>query len=324
MQILIPALVIFISVVTVIELVMLTIRNARDPFRRTVRKRLKKMGQTKAEKKKVTDIRRQQQELSKFSFFQKLFQSLPGVDGLSTLLKQADCRYNLGTVVLFSFFIGLVSALAFRYLRVHLPLAIAGAVLFTFIPWLVLLRKRRILFEKFKRQLPEAANLIARSLRAGHSLPAGIGMVAEEFDSPIGPVFKEVVEEINYGGSVTDALRKVSRRFDTQETHFLVMGVTLQRETGGNMAEILDNLSKIMRERFRLEARIKILSAEAKWTAWGMLIVPVALFVIMHIIRREHTEFLLTDPIGRMALTTAVILTTLGFLVMRKMINFKI
>jgi tight adherence protein B len=193
-----------------------------------------------------------------------------------------------------------------------------------FVPWLILSRKRHNLLAKYRRQLPEAASLIARSLRAGHALPTGLGMVADEFESPIGPAFAEVVEEINYGGSINDALKKLSLRFDIQETHFFTMGVALQRETGGNLAEILDNLARIIRERFRLENKVKILSAESRLTAWAMAIIPFLVLVLLHLINPKHTQFLMEDPTGRTAVLVALVMIALGVLVMRKMINFKI
>ena len=325
MNILIPTLLIFIVAVMVIELFSMALRNARDPNRGTVRKRLRKIVPIAQRKSKQTNIKKQNRELSTFSFFQKIYESLPGINGLNKLLIQADSRYNLGTVVLASILLGLVSVIALRfYLRVFFPLAIAAALLVAFIPWLILMRKRHNLFQRFKKQLPEAAGLIARSLRAGHSLPAGMGLVAEEFASPIGPAFGEVMEEINYGGNMTDALKKISLRFNSQEAHFFVMGVTLQRETGGNLAEILDNLASIIRERFRLETKVRILSAESRLTAWAMAIIPFFVFFILHLINPKHTQFLMEDPTGRTAALIALILIGLGIFIMRKMINFKI
>jgi len=324
MNIIIPALVIFIIAVMVIELFSMAIRNARDPNRGTVRKRLRKIVPIGEKKRKQPDIKKQNRELSSVSFFQKIYESLPGINALNKLLIQADSRYNLGTMVSVSILLGLVSAIILRYFRFSLPLAITAALLIAALPWLILMRKRHNLYQRFKRQLPEAAGLISRSLRAGHSLPTGMGMVAEEFGSPIGPVFREVIEDINYGGSVTEALKKISLRFDSQETHFFIMGVALQRETGGNLSEILDNLSRMIRERFRLEAKIKILSTESKWTAWAMFLIPVVLFIILHFINPEHTRFLMEDPTGRTALLIALILTGLGGIIMRKMINFNV
>jgi tight adherence protein B len=324
MNILIPALLIFIVAIMVIELFSMAIRNARDPNRGTVRKRLKKIVPIGERIGKQPNLTKQNRQLSTVSFFQKIYESLPGINALNKLLIQADCRYNLGTVVLVSFLLGLVAAIVLRYFRFSIPMAIGAALLIAVIPWLILMRKRHNLFQRFKRQLPEAAGLIARSLRAGHSLPTGMGMVAEEFGSPIGPVFREAIEEINYGGSVTEALKKIGLRFDSQETHFFVMGVALQRETGGNLSEILDNLSRMIRERFRLEAKIKILSTESKWTAWAMAIIPIVLFIILHFINPKHTQFLMEDPTGRTALLIAIIFAGLGAIVMRKMVNFKV
>ena len=325
MNILIPTLLIFIITVAIIELFSLALRNARDPNRGTVRKRLRKIVPIAQRKPKWTDIKKQHRELSTLSFFQKIYESLPGINVLNKLLIQADSRYNLGTVILTSILLGLVSIIALRfYLRVFFPVAIVAALLVAVLPWLILMRKRHNLFEQFKKQLPEAAGLIARSLRAGHSLPAGMGLVAEEFASPIGPAFGEVMEEINYGGSMTDALKKISLRFESQEAHFFVMGVTLQRETGGNLAEILDNLADIIRERFRLETKVKILSAESRLTAWMMAIIPFFVFFILHILNPKHTRFLMEDPTGRIAALIALIMIGVGIFIMRKMINFKI
>ena len=324
MDIIIPALIIFLVTIAVIELFSMAARNAHDPNRGTVRKRLRSINQRGEEHQAVTDIRKQKREFSGSSIMQRLYALLPGAEAFNKLLIQSNCRYNLGTVVLTSLLLGFVSLLILMYFRISFPVTMAAGVFAAFVPWLILLRRRNGLLEKYRRQLPEAASLIARSLRAGHALPTGLGMVAEEFGSPIGPAFAEVVEEINYGGSINDALKNLSLRFDIQETHFFTMGVALQRETGGNLAEILDNLAGIIRERFRLENKVKILSAESRLTAWAMAIIPFVVLVALHIINPKHTQFLMEDPTGRTAVLVALIMIALGVLMMRKMINFKI
>ncbi|MBW1745720.1 MAG: type II secretion system F family protein [Deltaproteobacteria bacterium] len=130
--------------------------------------------------------------------------------------------------------------------------------------------------EKFQRQLPEGLELIARSLKAGHAFPSSMKMAADEFDDPLGPEFEETINEINFGVNVPDALKNLAERVNCDDLKFFVISVILQRETGGNLAEIIEGLAYIIRERFKLYGKIRTLAAEGK----GKIILGISAFMM--------------------------------------------
>ena len=121
--------------------------------------------------------------------------------------------------------------------------------------------------EKFKKQMPDGLDLVARALKAGHAFSGGISMAAEEFDDPLGPEFAEMLDEINFGVSVPEALKNLTNRIECEELKYFVMGVILQRETGGNLAELIETLANLIREKFKFEGKVRTLSAEGKLSA---------------------------------------------------------
>ena len=152
-----------------------------------------------------------------------------------------------------------------------------------FLPYVYLSRKKADRIEKFKKQLPDALDLVARSLKAGHSFNGGLSMAAEEMDDPIGPEFSETLSEINFGISVSDALKNLSDRIDCEELRFFIIGVILQRETGGNLAELMEMLANLIRERFKFEGKVRTLTAEGRFSMWVLMALPIFLGVFLYI-----------------------------------------
>lgn len=178
--------------------------------------------------------------------------------------------------------------------------------------------------KKFQGQLPDALELIARALRAGHAFSSGMKLVAEEFNDPLGPEFGETLDEINFGISVSDALKNLSRRVDCPDLKYFVVSVILQRETGGNLAEIIDTIAHLIRERFKLHGRIRILSAEGKLSGIILLILPFFIVVALRFLNPDYMTTLVTDPIGKVMASIGAFLMSMGVLVMKRMINIRV
>jgi tight adherence protein B len=198
---------------------------------------------------------------------------------------------------------------------------LAGLAYFPFF-YLVLKKNRRM--EKFEAQLPEAMELMARALKAGHAFSGALKMVVEEMDEPIAEEFNKTIGEINFGVDVPEALKNLSLRVDCQDLRFFVISVIIQRETGGNLAEILENIAHLIRERFKLHGRIRVLSAEGKFSAVVLIGLPFLVASIIAIINPEYIGTLLTDPIGNILVVVAVIMMFLGVAVMKRMIQIKV
>ncbi len=183
-------------------------------------------------------------------------------------------------------------------------------------------RKRRL--KKFAAQLPDALELIARALRAGHSLGAGMNMVGTEMPAPIGPEFHQAFEEQNLGVPLEDSLTNLTERVPNLDLKFFATAVILQRQTGGDLAEILDKIGNLIRERFKIWGQVQALTGEGRLSGIVLLGLPPFLFLAVYYINPTYCMVLFEDPMGKQMLAFAVFLQILGALVIRKIVNIKV
>jgi tight adherence protein B len=200
----------------------------------------------------------------------------------------------------------------------------AVGVMLAFLPLFWLRTKRKWRFAKFAKQLPDALELIARALRAGHSLGSGFNLVAEEMEAPIGKEFSRVFEEQNLGIAMEDALENMSDRIPNLDLRFFCTAINLQRQTGGDLAEILDKIGYIVRERFKIWGQVQALTGEGRLSGIVLLALPPALFLAVYYLNPDYVMPLVTDPMGRKMLAGGVVMQLLGALVIRKIINIKV
>ena len=188
--------------------------------------------------------------------------------------------------------------------------------------WLLLRRRKRL--KAFARQLPDALELIARALRAGHSLASGFNLVAEEMNEPIGVEFQRVYEEQNLGIPMDDALSNMTNRVPNMDLRFFCTALILQRQTGGDLAEILDKIGNLVRERFRIWGQVQALTGEGRLSGIVLLALPPVLFAVVYYLNPDYVMVLFTDPMGRKMLAGGVIMQFFGALVIRKIVNIKV
>ncbi|MGN6546542.1 MAG: type II secretion system F family protein [Aureliella sp.] len=188
--------------------------------------------------------------------------------------------------------------------------------------WLLLRRSKRV--KMFSKQLPEALELLSRSLRAGHSLASGFGLIASEMQDPISKEFGQAFEEQNLGISLEEALESMTVRVPNMDLRFFATAVLLQRQTGGDLAEILDKIGKLIRERFKLAGTINALTGEGRLSGIVLLALPPALFAVMYKLNYEYCMVLFRDPTGRQLLAGALVMQFIGALVIRKIITIKV
>lgn len=188
--------------------------------------------------------------------------------------------------------------------------------------WLFMRRTRRI--KKFNKQLPEALELLSRSLRSGHSLAAGFGLIASEMQDPVSREFGQAFEEQNLGIPLEEALDSMTIRVPNMDLRFFATAVLLQRQTGGDLAEILDKIGRLIRERFKLAGTINALTGEGRLSGIVLLALPPALFAVMYRLNYEYCMVLFRDPTGRQLLAGALVMQFVGALVIRKIITIKV
>jgi tight adherence protein B len=201
------------------------------------------------------------------------------------------------------------------------PLGAVLGLLSAALPVLYARRQRSERLRIFEDQFPEAIDLIARSLRAGHAFTTGLGIAAEEIPAPVGIEFRRVHDEQNFGMALPDALKAMARRVPVLDARFFVTAVLTQREAGGNLAEVLDNLSSVMRERFKVRRQIRVVSAHGRITAWVLSGLPPALAAVLYTISPQFMRVLVDDPLGIRLVGLAVALQVIGTVVINRLVQ---
>jgi tight adherence protein B len=239
-------------------------------------------------------------------------------------LKQADIEMKVGTFILLSCFLFGLALLVGAFLHWPFPIAILfGAVLFM-VPTIVVNTRKNRRMKKFTMYFPDALEMFARSLRAGHSFTGAIQLVGQEMPAPIGPEFQKIFDEQNLGIPLRNALIGMTNRIDLLDVNFFVTAILIQRETGGNLAEIIDKIGYVIRERFRIQGQLKIHTAQARLTGIVLAFLPPAVAFILFLMSPGYMKPLWEEPVGRAMITGAIVLQIVGMLVIRKIIRIKI
>ena len=290
-----------------------------------LRRRLKAEDPLRLQKQQVrVGLLKEQQSLSTIHVFDTVLSQTGALThGVRTLIDASGLNLTVASFLMLTVIAGLAGALVatiyIGVLWVTLPVAAVAAML----PWFILstFRKRRV--SKFEEQFPEAIELISRSMRAGHAFATGIKMAADELPAPAGPEFKLLYERQNFGAQMPDALRSFAERVPTIDARFFVTAVLTQREAGGNLAEILDRLAGVMRERFRIRREVQTRSAHGRMTAYVLAAMPPALAVMMVFVNPAQMQLLVTDPMGIRIIIGAVVLQIVGTLLVRKIVDIQ-
>jgi tight adherence protein B len=279
------------------------------------------VGKRRAEDPGADILKKTAFESDKRSLLESLTPNLPS---LQKIFEQANCHIQVSTI----FGIGLVLAVLGTTASwlAHVPwfLDPLGGLVAFFIPLAWVMNKRRVRLKTFAAQLPDALELIARALRAGHSLNAGMHVVAEEMPPPIADEFGRVYDEQNLGISVEDSLRNVCERVPNLDLRFFVTSVAIQRQTGGDLAEILNKIGYVIRERYRILGQVKALTAEGRLSGVVLIALPFVLFLVMLHIKPDYVQALWTDPLGVKMSVFALVAQVLGAIVIKKIVDIKV
>jgi len=285
-----------------------------------VRKRLKRADAVKASLQK--ELLKQQEALSSVGAFDALLRrSKNHSKSLKTLIDQAGVKVTVGTVVAASGLLGLVAFYAVGRATGWYILGLPAAALVVFIPFLVLQRLRTLRIRKFEEQFPEALDLISRALRAGHAFTTGLEMVAKEMPAPVGEEFRLLYDQQNYGLALPDALKVFAERVPVLDGRFFVTAVLIQRESGGNLAEVLDNLATVIRDRFRVKRQMRVASAHGRITGMVLICLPPVLGIALMTVNKEHRELMFGEALGIQMMVGAAVLQGIGTLIIRKIVN---
>jgi len=234
-------------------------------------------------------------------------------------MKLSPASFSLLTVGLGTAF-GLLVWMASRSMLLAAPSALIGALLPEM--WLRMRRRRRL--RRFEEQFPEAIDLLGRAIRAGHPLSAGIRMVADESPDPIGGEFRQAFEEQRFGLPFDDALLGVADRNDLMDVRIFVTAVLIQREVGGNLAEVLDKISQTVRARFAILRQLRVYTAQGRLSGYVLGVMPIAVAAAIFALNPEYASKLVTEPLGRLMVVVALVLQVIGYLWIRRIVNIEI
>jgi tight adherence protein B len=243
---------------------------------------------------------------------------------LDQLLQQANVQYPLGFFLLLSITLSSIGFFVCSFTTRNVALSIAVAAVLGSLPLCYVRFKKKQRMKKFETQLPYGLDIISRALKAGYSLSSGMKLAADECEDPLSSEFDQTLDEINAGVSVPDALENLVHRVDCPDLRYFAVSAIIQRESGGNLAEILDNIAHVVRERFRFRGKVRILSAEGRLSAIVLTALPLLVVITLLFINPDYIRTLVTEPAGRAMAAVAGLMMIVGVLVMKKMVNIKL
>jgi len=291
--------------------------------RRKMRTRLAAVQELAFANPEVPDLLRKQL-LSDIQFFNRVLSFLPGIPQLRLFLEQAGIRMQVGTFTLIALSVPLFVFTGTLTLGLPTLQCLIGAAAASAIPFAIIAGIRRRRFNKFEEQFPEAMDLLGRAVRAGHAFTTGFELIGTEMPDPVGEEFRIAFQQQNLGLPLRDALTNVAVRVPVPDVRIFVSAIQIQRDSGGNLGEILDTLAMVMRERFKLQRQVKIFTAEGRLSSYALTAMPLLGLVGMYIFNPNYLMPLFKDPSGQKALAFVGVLQIIGHIVISKIIKIKV
>jgi len=317
------AVLLFAAVILLLEGGWLWWSGAHGSGARRIAKRLRLMAERGEGGIERVDILKRR-VYSRSPALEKQLRRIARLRALDNLLLQAGVKWSVAQFLGCSLVMLVIGLMAARMLDTPALAACGVVVLALAAPLILLMRTRRDRLAKLEEQLPEAADFLGRALRAGHSFANVMQMVGEELPEPIAGEFKFAYEEINYGVSMNEALHNLAVRVPLTDLRYLVIAVLIQRESGGNLAEVLGNISRLIRARLKLLGQVRVMSAEGRMSAWILSILPLVVLLLMSMMNPAYIRVLWTDPLGVRLMWYSGALAVGGILWMRRLIRIRI
>ncbi|MDH3998182.1 MAG: type II secretion system F family protein [Desulfuromonadales bacterium] len=314
---------VFIFTVAIIEVVYLAWSEGRFVEKRTVKKRLLYISAGgKHGQEKLTRYRNG--VLDDVGAFERFMLKLPRHSNLDKLLLKAKFPLNATIFILATITLGVIGFfVGYRYLPNLLAASVLGLVFFI-LPYLFLKIAEKQYFTNFADQLPEALDLLSRAVRSGNSLTAALGMIAQELEDPISAEFTATVDEINLGLTMKEALENLCERVPLPDLRFFAIAVLVQKETGGNIGEILDNISRLIRERIQFQRQVRAMTAEGRYSAGVLIALPIFMFLYIYLTNYEYLSLLWKDEMGHFMIFGAIILQIIGAFLIKRIVTIDI
>jgi tight adherence protein B len=264
------------------------------------------------------------EQLSKIPALDTLLRRSARVSAIQEALLQAGMKFRAGNFLVLCLLCGALAGVAAFIGSRNPAIAWAALVIGSFLPYAFVSYRRQKRFEKIEELFPEAIDTLARAVRAGHAFTTALEMISNEISEPLASEFRKLYEEQKFGMPVRDALMNLTERVPLVDVKFFVTAVMLQRETGGNLAEILDNLSYVIRERFKIQRQVRVHTAQGRLTMALLMAMPPAVVAILLVFSPDFVRPLFYDPIGHALLVVSIVLQTIGYFVIRKIIKIQV
>jgi tight adherence protein B len=313
----------FVAVVLAMEGAYLWWNSRHGPVARRVESRIRAIsagGQASGERLSIL----KQRLLTDSSSFEKALMQLPRIRALDRFMQQAGMQWSVARLALMCALMPPIVLAAAMFTPASLPAAAPLALFAALLPLFYVRQRRTKRLRQLERQLPEVCDMLARALRSGHAFSLAIDMVGREFSEPMAGEFRITFDEINYGVSVNEALVNLATRVPIRDLHYLVIAVLIQRETGGNLAEVLDGITALIRERFKLFDKVRVLSAEGRMSAWVLGLLPFIVGTLMMVMNPSFMQVLWQDPVGLKLIGGALASMAVGVVWMSRIVALRV
>jgi tight adherence protein B len=263
-------------------------------------------------------------KLSEVTWLEPLVARLPHTRDLQHLLEQADVTWRVGTFFLLTVGAAVAMGLAGYVMGRMWVTGLAAAMFGATLPYIYVRRRKTKRLEAFEEHFPEAIDLLGRAIRAGHAFSTGLQMVGDESPEPLAGEFRRVFEEQKFGLAIEDSLLALADRVDLVDMRIFVTALLVQREVGGNLAEILDKISHTIRERFTIQRQVRVYTAQGRFTGYLLAVLPFGVGFLIWLLNQEYMMILFRAPAGRLMITIAAMLWIVGFFTIRKIIHIEV
>jgi tight adherence protein B len=322
MGVLVAALTFFVVVLLVLGIWMIaSTDNSQDLIRKRMNsvRKAERRGEVSLDLKLVRD-----EMMSSVPALHRFLIQWSWSSKLQDFLVQAGMTMKPAKLILMSAVMGMVAYVVSGFFFAHVYLTLPIALVATAVPLIIVAVKRRQRLKKFEETFPEALDLLGRAVRAGHAFTTGLEMIAKECSEPLASEFRTCFEEQNFGLPMRDALMNLSERVPSVDVRFFVTALLIQKETGGNLAEILDGLARVVRDRFRLYREVQVRTAQGRLTGVILIALPIAVAAFLSVVNPSYMRVLIDDPKGPMVIAISAGMQIIGSIILWKIIHFEV
>lgn len=314
---------VFVAALLLMEALYLFWRSAKGPQARKLSRRMQALATDGGSSSPVRVLKGA--TLSKLPGLERWLSSMPRLQGTKGYLVQADVRWTVAQLMLASALLGVVGIAAATRLPVQgLLVSLGLGSAFAAAPWAYVSAKRARRLARIERQLPDALDFLTRALRSGQAFTSALLIAGEELPEPLAGEFRAAHDEITFGVSLEQALTNLSERIPITDIRYFVVSVVIQRESGGNLTEVLGNLSRLIRERYKLMAKVRVLAADGLLSGWILVMAPFALAAMMQLTNPKFMSLMWTDPMGITMIKVLLVMMVVGIIIMRRIVKIRV